>query len=144
MTPGSYSASASRNPGADQKSLWRGIGLPKIAFITIVFLCLVLLLLVFSAGRIHAQRIMRSRAIAVAIPSTNSTSSHSNGLLTASIAQQSASGKHLKTSFSNAKCSPPSNPLSAKWQNAFQAVFLELYSGKQSKSGKGILIRTKS
>lgn len=62
---GSYPSQATRPYTQEHRGLWRAMGLPKSAFITIVFLCLVLFLLVFSAGRIHAQRVMRHQATAV-------------------------------------------------------------------------------
>lgn len=48
----------------DAKINWRAIGFPKMAFVTIIFLCLALFLLVFSAGRIHAQKILRATPLA--------------------------------------------------------------------------------
>lgn len=39
---------------------WKAMGLPKMAFVTIIFVCLALFLLMFSAGRLHAQRILRA------------------------------------------------------------------------------------
>ena len=50
---------------AERQGIWRAIGLPRMAFITIVFLCLALFLLIFTGGRLHAQRIMRNRGTLV-------------------------------------------------------------------------------
>lgn len=48
----------------DAKLSWRALGFPKMAFVTIIFLCLALFLLVFSAGRMHAHKILRAMPLA--------------------------------------------------------------------------------
>ena len=48
----------------DTRINWRALGFPKMAFVTIIFLCLALFLLVFSAGRMHAQKILRANPLA--------------------------------------------------------------------------------
>lgn len=64
MTPPQVAGPAlshySRPLPPDAKLGWRAIGFPRMAFVTIVFLCLALFLLIFSAGRMHAQKIMRA------------------------------------------------------------------------------------
>ena len=70
----------------ERQGIWRAIGLPRMAFITIVFLCLALFLLIFTGGRLHAQRIMRNRgtlvelAVATAPLTTGQPGKASDGL----------------------------------------------------------------
>lgn len=68
-----YTSTASLLPCAGQymspvretaatRGVWRAFGLPRVAFVSTVFLCLLLFLAIFSAGRVHAQRSVRMEA----------------------------------------------------------------------------------